>query len=81
MRSQAHEFTLNGYFVFRRACPDGCGAYVYFSKERQGSIWTCYTMEEAKAWIRGNNPPPQAVKDIAKVAKNNDIFKEVCSEN
>ena len=58
----------------------GLGLYnadTYYSKE-------CAWYEEVnfaattKAWIIESKPDPVALKDFAKVARNNDIFKEVC---
>jgi len=54
-------------------------ADTYYSKE-------CAWYEEVnfsattKAWIIENKPDPEAVKDFAKVARNNDIYKEVCDD-
>ena len=56
------------------------GLYIadtYYSKE-------CAWYEEikltqsTKQWLTDNNPPEGVVKDLAKVARNNDIYKEVC---
>jgi hypothetical protein len=33
-----------------------------------------------KDWIKNNNPPSEGIKDLAKVARNNDLFKEVCKQ-
>ena len=58
----------------------GLGLYnadTYYSKE-------CAWYEEiklsqsTKQWITDNKPPEGVVKDLAKVARNNDIYKEVC---
>lgn len=58
----------------------GLGLYnadTYYSKE-------CAWYEEikltqsTKQWLTDNNPPEGVVKDLAKVARNNDIYKEVC---
>ena len=58
----------------------GLGLYnadTYYSKE-------CAWYEEikftqgTKQWIADSNPPDGVVKDLAKVARNNDIYKEVC---
>ena len=35
---------------------------------------------EMKDWIKNNNPPSEGIKDLAKVARNNDLFKEVCKQ-
>ena len=58
----------------------GLGLYnadTYYSKE-------CAWYEEikltqsTKQWLTDNNPSEGVVKDLAKVARNNDIYKEVC---
>ena len=58
----------------------GLGLYnadTYYSKE-------CAWYEEikltqsTKQWLTDNNPPEGVVKDLDKVARNNDIYKEVC---
>jgi len=33
---------------------------------------------ETKEWITKNKPTGVVVKDLAKIARNNDLFKEVC---
>jgi len=58
----------------------GLGLYnadTYYSKE-------CAWYEEikltpaTKQWLTDSKPPEGVVKDLAKVARNNDIYKEVC---
>ena len=58
----------------------GLGLYnadTYYSKE-------CAWYEEikltqsTKQWLTDNKPPEGVVKDLAKVARNNDIYREVC---
>ena len=58
----------------------GLGLYnadTYYSKE-------CAWYEEikltqsTKQWLSDSNPSEGVVKDLAKVARNNDIYKEVC---
>ena len=58
----------------------GLGLYnadTYYSKE-------CAWYEEikltqsTKQWLTESKPPEGVVKDLAKVARNNDIYKEVC---
>ena len=58
----------------------GLGLYnadTYYSKE-------CAWYEEikltqsTKQWLSDSKPPEGVVKDLAKVARNNDIYKEVC---
>ena len=58
----------------------GIGLYdadSYYSNE-------CLWYEEVKfspatkEWLRSTNPPAQVVKDMAQVARNNDLFKKVC---
>ena len=58
----------------------GLGLYnadTYYSKE-------CAWYEEikltqsTKQWLTDNTPSEGVVKDLAKVARNNDIYKEVC---
>ncbi len=58
----------------------GLGLYnadTYYSKE-------CAWYEEikltpaTKQWLTDSKPPAGVVKDLAKVARNNDIYKEVC---
>lgn len=53
-------------------------ADTYYSKE---CAWyePVYFSAETKQWIVESRPNSMAVKDFAKVAKNNDIFKEVCN--
>jgi hypothetical protein len=58
----------------------GLGLYnadTYYSKE---CAWyePVRFSPEMKAWLSKNTPPPLGIKDLAKVAKNNDLFKEVC---
>ena len=58
----------------------GLGLYnadSYYSKE---CLWyePVQFSAETKEWITKNSPPGIVVKDIAKVARNNDIHKEVC---
>ena len=60
----------------------GLGLYnadTYYSKE---CAWyePVWFSSEMKGWLRENNPPPEGVKDLAKVARNNDFYKEVCPE-
>lgn len=49
----------------------------YYTKE---CLW--YEQVElsdgSKEWIRSNEPPDHVVKDLSVVAKNNDIYREVC---
>ena len=58
----------------------GLGLYnadTYYSKE-------CAWYEEikfaqsTKQWVKDNKPPEGVIKDLAKVARNNDIYREVC---
>ena len=58
----------------------GLGLYnadTYYSKE-------CAWYEEikltqsTKQWLSDSKPPEGVVKDLAKVARNNDIYREVC---
>ena len=58
----------------------GLGLYdadTYYSKE---CSWyePSWFSKETKEWIRTNNPDQFVLTDLAKVARNNDIFKEVC---
>ena len=58
----------------------GLGLYnadTYYSKE---CAWyePVWFSKETKEWIKKAIPPPGAIKDLSKVARNNDIFKEVC---
>ena len=58
----------------------GLGLYnadSYYSKE---CLWyePVKFTPETKEWISKNSPPGVVVKDIAKVARNNDLYKEVC---
>jgi len=34
--------------------------------------------QDTKQWLLQNNPPEIVSKDLAQVARNNDIYKEVC---
>ena len=54
-------------------------AYSYYSKE---CIWyePVQFTQETKEWISKNSPPGVVVKDIAKVARNNDLYSEVCKK-
>ena len=58
----------------------GLGLYnadTYYSKE-------CAWYEEikltqsTKQWLSDSKPPEGVVKDLAKVARNNDIYREIC---
>ena len=60
----------------------GMGLYnadSYYSKE-------CLWYEEVKfspttkEWLKSAKPPAHVIKDVAKVASNNDLFKEVCKK-
>ena len=58
----------------------GIGLYnadSYYSKE---CLWYEPVQLSAgtKEWLRSTNPPAQVVKDMAQIAKNNDLFKKVC---
>ena len=60
----------------------GLGLYnadSYYSKE---CLWyePVWFSPEMKDWIKNNNPPSEGIKDLAKVARNNDLFKEVCKQ-
>lgn len=52
-------------------------ADTYYSKE---CAWyePVWFSKETKEWIKKAKPDPVALKDFAKVARNNDLFKEVC---
>jgi len=49
----------------------------YYSKE---CLWydEVRLNDDTKEWFKDNNPPEVVIKDLAVVARNNDIFKEVC---
>ena len=49
----------------------------YYSKE---CMWyeKVEFSPQTKEWLKTNNPPELVVKDLGKVARNNDIYKEVC---
>ena len=49
----------------------------YYSKECLWYEQVKFT-NETKDWLKGSSPPVHVVKDLAKVARNNDIYKEVC---
>ena len=58
----------------------GLGLYnadTYYSKE---CAWyeKVEFSPQTKEWFKNNNPPKLVVKDLGKVARNNDIYKEVC---
>lgn len=60
----------------------GLGLYnadSYYSKE---CLWyePVKFTSETKEWISKNSPPGVVVKDIAKVARNNDLYSEVCKK-
>ena len=49
----------------------------YYSKE---CLWydEVKLNDETKKWFMENNPPEVVSKDLSKVSRNNDIYKEVC---
>jgi hypothetical protein len=49
----------------------------YYSKE---CLWydEVRLNDDTKKWFKDNNPPEVVIKDLAAVARNNDMFKEVC---
>ena len=58
----------------------GLGLYnadTYYSKE---CAWyePIWFSQETKDWIKQSRPNPNAIKDLSRVARNNDIYKEVC---
>ena len=58
----------------------GLGLYnadTYYSKE---CAWyeEIKLTQETKQWLTESKPPEGVIKDLAKVARNNDIYKEVC---
>jgi len=58
----------------------GLGLYnadTYYSKE---CAWyeEVKMSQDTKQWLLQNNPPPIVSEDLAQVAKNNDIYKQVC---
>ena len=58
----------------------GLGLYnadSYYSKE---CLWyePVQLSAETKKWITKNKPTGVVVKDLAKIARNNDLYKEVC---
>ena len=58
----------------------GLGLYnadSYYSKE---CVWyePVKFSPKTKEWLRSTKPPTHVIKDVAKVARNNDLFKEVC---
>lgn len=60
----------------------GLGLYnadTYYSKE---CAWyePVWFSKETKQWIADNIPKKEVVKDFAKVARNNDLYKEVCEK-
>ncbi len=52
-------------------------ADTYYSKE---CAWyeEVHFSDSTKAWIVESKPDSVALKDLGKVARNNDLFKEVC---
>tara|TARA_B100000470_G_scaffold72642_1_gene55496 strand:- start:843 stop:1088 length:246 start_codon:yes stop_codon:yes gene_type:complete len=58
----------------------GLGLYnadTYYSKECAWYGQVKFS-EDTKQWLLQNNPPPIVSEDLAQVAKNNDIYLEVC---
>lgn len=57
-------------------------ADTYYSKECAWYEEVKFT-DKTKTWITENTPPKGVIKDLAKVARNNDIYLKVCylSEN
>jgi hypothetical protein len=60
----------------------GLGLYnadSYYSKE---CLWyePVQLSAETKEWITKNKPTGVVVKDLAKVARNNDLYNEVCKK-
>ena len=58
----------------------GLGLYnadTYYSKECAWYEQVKFS-EDTKQWLLQNNPPEIVSKDLAHVARNNDIYKEVC---
>lgn len=58
----------------------GLGLYnadTYYSKE---CAWyePVWFSQETKDWIKESRPNPSTIKDLSRVARNNDIYKEVC---
>ena len=58
----------------------GLGLYnadTYYSKE---CAWyeKVEFSPQTKEWLKTSHPPEVVVKDLGKVARNNDIYKEVC---
>ena len=58
----------------------GLGLYnadTYYSKE---CAWyeEVRLTQDTKQWLLQNNPPEIVSQDLAQVAKNNDIYKQVC---
>ena len=51
----------------------------YYSKE---CMWyeKVEFSPQTKEWLKTSSPPEVVVKDLGKVARNNDIYKEVCNE-
>ncbi len=59
----------------------GIGLYnadTYYTKE---CAWyePVWFSDETKQWIKNNNPEDKTMKDLAKIAKNNDLYKELCT--
>jgi|TARA_R110000751_G_scaffold49754_1_gene110589 hypothetical protein len=52
----------------------------YYSKE---CLWydEVKLNDETKKWLLENNPPEVVSKDLSQVARNNDIYKEVCKDH
>ena len=58
----------------------GLGLYnadTYYSKECAWYEEIKFT-QNTKQWLSDSKPPEEVVKDLAKVARNNDIYREVC---
>ena len=54
-------------------------ADTYYSKE---CAWykPVKFQDDSKLWLKDSNPPEGVVDGLRQVAKNNDMFKEVCDE-
>ena len=79
-------FSLNGCAFLLELIPSGVnfglGLYnadTYVTKDCKWyePVWFS---AETKACIKKKSPPEKVVKDIAKVSRNNDLYKELCDD-
>ena len=79
-------FSLNGCISMLELIPSGVnfglGLYnadTYITKDCKWyePVWFS---PETKEWIKLNVPPKIVINDLGKVARNNDLYKELCED-